>query len=109
MFDIAELSAFVHGFFTICNYADNYLELVSHMTNHMWLIKKFDDDKFPPMVLYHSHSIKEPYHVHCVYDNDNALLCYCEINSHDKLITKRKKLKKLTHLSNKQLIEAIHL
>ena len=77
------------------------------MTNHMWLIKKFEDDRFPPMVLYHSHSANEPYHVHCVYDNDNALLCYIEINNHDKLITKRMILrKKLTQLSNKQLLEA---
>ena len=78
------------------------------MTNHMWLIRKFDDNKFPPMVLYHSHSVNKPYHVHCVYDNDNALLCYSEINCHDKLITNRKKLrKKLTSLTNRQLIEAI--
>ncbi len=108
MFDIAEQLAFNCDSFTIYNFEDDYLEIRSHMTNHMWLVKKFNDDNYPPMVLYHSHSINEPYHVHCVYDNENALLCYVDILNHDKLITKRRNIRnKLTSLSNQQLVNAI--
>ncbi len=108
MFDSAEQFTFNCGSFTIYKFEDDTLEIKSHMTNHMWLVKKFNDAKYPPMVLYHSHSINEPYHVHCVYDNDNALLCYVEITNHDKLITKRRDLRnKLTSLSNQQLVKAI--
>lgn len=108
MFDIAEQSAFNHGHFKIYSFEDDHIVLRSRMTKQMWLVKKFDDDNYPPMVLYHSHGINEPYHVHCVYDNDNALLCYIEITNHDKLITERMKLrKKLTHLTNKELLEAV--
>ncbi len=107
MFDVSEKSAFNHGSFTIISFNDDLLEIKSHMTDHMWLIKKFNNDKYPPMVLYHAHSNTEPYHVHNVYDNDNALLCYIEINNHDKMVSRKTKLrKKLTALSNKQLIAA---
>ena len=108
MFDIAEQSAFIHGHFKIYSLEDDHIVLRSRTTKQMWLIKKFDDENYPPMVLYHSHNITEPYHVHCVYDNDNALLCYIEITNHDKLITQRMKLrKKLTRLTNQQLVEAV--
>ncbi len=108
MFDSAEQFTFNCGSFTIYRFEDDILEIKSHMTSHMWLVKKFNDDNYPPMVLYHSHSKNEPYHVHSVYDNDNALLCYVEITNHDKLITKRRDLRnKLTSLSNQQLVRAI--
>jgi hypothetical protein len=107
MFDIAEESVFKYGPFEILDHQDDYIKLKSDMTGHLWVIKKFYEDGYPPMVLYHSHQKHLDYHVHCVYDSDNALLCYKEITSHDKLITKRRDLRnKVTSLNNKQLIAA---
>ena len=108
MFDIAEQSAFTHGPFTIVKFKEDLIEIRSHITDHMWLIKKFNEDGYPPMVLYHSHSRYIPYHVHNVFDNDNALLCYIEINNHDKMIAKKIELReKITNLTNKELIAAL--
>ncbi len=90
MFDQAEVSAFNYGPFTILDYDFDYIELKSDTTKQYWMVKKFDKDGFPPVVLYHSHH-GEKYHVHFVYDVDNALLPYTEIIQHDKYIVEKKK------------------
>lgn len=108
MFDIAERSAFINGAFTNLTWSNNSLELTSIATSQGWLIKKFNKDGFPPTVLYHKHSPGEPYHVHYVFDSDNALLCYSEIMKHERyIIARNRKRRQTTNLSNIQLLRAI--
>ena len=108
MFDVAEINVFTYGPFTLIDSNNDFILVQSTMTCQFWLIKKFDAVGLPKMVLCHAHSKNDRYHVHCVYDSYDALLCYNEIVTHDKTITQRKELReKLTKLSNKQLIEAV--
>ncbi|WP_022769392.1 hypothetical protein [Butyrivibrio sp. NC2007] len=107
MFDIGEQSAFLSGNFTIIEMNNKYIELKSNATSQYWLVRKFDTDGYPPVVLYHRHNNKEHYHVHFVYAQDNALLPYTEIVKHDKYILKRDaKRKATTQLSNNMLVSA---
>ena len=108
MFDIAEINVFTYGPFTLVDSDHDFVQVQSTMTSQYWLIKKFDAVGLPKMVLCHAHSVNDNYHVHCVYDSYDALLCYNEIITHDKVITERKNLReRLTRLSNKQLVEAV--
>ncbi len=108
MFDIAEISAFSNGPFSVLTMDDDCIELISDTTNQFWMVKKFNKEGYPPVVLYHSHN-GERYHVHFVYEVDNALLCYSEIVQHDKYILKREKRRaKITRLSNKELVAAAY-
>lgn len=107
MFAIGEFAAFSTGPFIIIYSDESTIELESDTTHQFWMVKKFDKDGYPPVVLYHRHGLTEQYHVHFVYEQDNALLAYSEIMQHDKYIMKRDaKRKKITSLSNKQLLYA---
>ena len=109
MFAIGEIAAFTAGSFSIIEINDHKIELKSNDTGRFWLVQKFENSDYPPVVLYHKHSYKEEYHVHFVYDQDNALLAYSEIMQHEKYIMKRdSKRRKITCLSNRQLIAAVY-
>lgn len=107
MFVSCEISVFEYGDFAIIDISKEHIEVKSLLTKQYWLIRKFDKEGYPPVVLFHKHSLGEKYHVHFVYGEDNALLAYSEIRSHDKYVMKRnKKRKMITEKSNMQLLQA---
>ena len=107
MFDQAELSVFEYGDFEIIDISKEHIEIKSNATDQYWLIQKFTSSAFPPVVLFHKHTSGGKYHVHFVYDVDNALLAYSEIRQHDRYILKRdKKRKSITKKTNLQLLQA---
>ena len=107
MFDQAELSVFEYGDFEIIDIRKDHIEIISKATDQYWLIKKFTGVDFPHIVLFHKHTSGGKYHVHFVYDVDNALLAYSEIRQHDRYIIKRdKKRKAITKKTNLQLLQA---
>ena len=89
MFAIVESAAFSTGPLIILYSDESTIELQSETTLQYWMVKKFDKEGYPPVVLYHRHCLNEQYHVHFVYEQDNALLAYSEIMQHDKYIMKR--------------------
>lgn len=107
MFDQAELSVFEYGDFEIIDISKEHIEIKSNATDQYWLIQKFTSNGFPPVVLFHKHTASGKYHVHFVYDEDNALLAYSEIRQHDRYILKRdKKRISITKKTNLQLLQA---
>ncbi len=87
---------------------EDYIEVRSRLSGHDWLVKKFDMEGYPPIVLYHRHSgLGRRYHVHFVFGEDNALLAYSEIMQHERYIRERdEKRLKVTMLSNDTLMRA---
>jgi hypothetical protein len=108
MFANGEKSAFLAGDFVIISMDENKIEMQSGSTGQFWLVRKFDQAGYHPVVLYHKHNENSKYHVHFVYGQDNALLAYSEIRQHDRYILKREaKRKTITKLSNIQLLAAM--
>lgn len=107
MFVQCELSAFNAGDFDLLQVENDVIELKSNTTGQYWLIRKFSENGYPPVVLFHKHSVGDHYHVHFAYGQDNALLAWSEITHHDRYIQKRDAhYKKITQLSKKKLLEA---
>lgn len=108
MFDLGEKAAFTSKDFIKLSEGEDYIEVKSRHTGQDWLVKKFDREGYPPVVLYHRHAGADcRYHVHFVYGDDNALLAYLEIMQHERYIIKRNEKRwKITTLSNRALMQA---
>ncbi len=95
------------GYFDVLNWDDDSVELLSTEISHTWIIKKFDKEGYPGVVLYHSHD-GENYHVHFCYKDQDVYPAVSEIMSHDRYQKKKlKQREKITRLTNKQLMRAI--
>lgn len=92
------------GYFDIIYWGDAWIELMSQDTKHYWIMKKFDKEGYPGLVLYHSHN-GDNYHVHFVYEDTDAMPAVSEIMSHDRYFKKKMKLRnKITQVSNRKLL-----
>lgn len=107
MFDTFEKNIMTCGYFDILNWKNDSVEVMSIDTGHYWVIKKFNKEGYPGLVLYHSHDGKS-YHVHFCYKNQEIAPAVSEIMSHDRYQKKKLKLRnKITKLSNRELLLAI--
>ena len=107
MFDEFEWSVLSCGYFDIIDWNTDFVEVMSVDTEHYWIIKKFDKEGYPGLVLYHSHDGNQ-FHVHFCYEERFIAPAISEIMSHDRYQKKKLKLRnKITKLSNKELMEAI--
>ncbi len=107
MFTEFEKKILTCGYFDVLAWGDDSVEIMSIDTVHYWIIKKFDEEGYPGMVLYHSHD-GERYHVHYCYEEHDAMLAVSEIMSHDRYQKKKMKLRnKITRVSNLELLRAI--
>ena len=107
MFDEFEKNIMTCGYFDILNWMRGSVEAMSRDTGHYWVIKKFDKEGYPGLVLYHSHD-GERYHVHFCYKNQDIAPAVSEIMSHDRY--QKRKLKqrdKVAKMSNNELLRAI--
>ncbi len=107
MFDEFEKNIMSCGYFDILNWKRDSVEAMSRDAGHYWVIKKFDKEGYPGLVLYHSHD-GERYHVHFCYKNQDIAPAVSEIMSHDRY--QKRKLKqrdKITKVSNNELLRAI--
>jgi hypothetical protein len=83
------------------------VEVMSTETKHYWIMKKFDKEGYPGLVLYHSHDGRS-YHVHFCYKEQEIAPAVSEIMSHDRYQKKKLKLRnKITKVSNRELLMAI--
>ena len=95
------------GYFEIIEWKDDSVELMSIDTRHFWIMKKFEKEGYPGLVLYHSHN-GDSYHVHFCYAETDVAPALSEIMSHDRYQKKKLKLRrKITSLSNRELMQAI--
>ncbi len=95
------------GYFDVLYWEDDSVELLSKEISHTWIIKKFDKEGYPGVVLYHSHDGKN-YHVHFCFKDQDAMPAISEIMEHDRYQKKKLKLRnKITQLSNGELLRAI--
>jgi hypothetical protein len=95
------------GYFEVLNMEYDSVEIMSIDTKHYWIIKKFDKDGYPGLVLYHSHDGRS-YHVHFCYKDQEIAPAISEIMSHDRYQKKKLKLRnKITKVSNRELLMAI--
>ncbi|WP_026524714.1 hypothetical protein [Butyrivibrio sp. MB2005] len=95
------------GYFDVLNMKKDSVEVRSPETRHHWIMKKFDKDGYPGLVLYHSHD-GDKYHVHFCYKDQDIAPAVSEIMSHDRYQKKKMKLrKKITKVSNMELMRAI--
>lgn len=107
MFDKFEENLLTCGYFDVLNWGDDSVEVVSKQSRHYWIIKKFDKEGYPGLVLYHSHEGRY-YHVHFCYLEQDIAPAISEILSHDRYIKKKLKLRgKITRVSNAELLRAI--
>ncbi len=95
------------GYFKILHMNRDSVKLLSKEVKHTWIIKKFDKEGYPGVVLYHSHDRKN-YHVHFCFKDQDAMPAISEIMEHDRYQKKKMKLrKKITQVSNDELLRAI--
>lgn len=95
------------GYFDVLYWEDDSVELLSKEISHTWIIKKFDKEGYPGVVLYHSHDGKN-YHVHFCFKDQEIAPAVSEIMSHDRYQKKKLKLRnKITKVSNRELLMAI--
>ncbi|MCR5100479.1 MAG: hypothetical protein K6B41_03890 [Butyrivibrio sp.] len=107
MFDSFEESILSCGYFDVLNWEADSVEVMSIETKHYWLMKKFDKEGYPGLVLYHSHNGRS-YHVHFCYKDQDLAPAVSEIMSHDRYQKKKMKLRnKITKVSNMELMRAI--
>ncbi len=95
------------GYFEVLNMEHDSVEVMSTETKHYWIMKKFDKEGYPGLVLYHSHDGRS-YHVHFCYKEQEIAPAVSEIMSHDRYQKKKLKLRnKITKVSNRELLMAI--
>ena len=95
------------GYFKIRNWNIDSAEVISIDSGHYWIIKKFDKEGYPGLVLYHSHDGRL-YHVHFCYKDHDIAPAVSEIMSHDRYQKKKMKLRnKITKVSNRELMMAL--
>ncbi|MBE5825252.1 MAG: hypothetical protein E7307_01310 [Butyrivibrio sp.] len=95
------------GYFDVLNMEHDSVEVMSPETKHCWIMKKFDKEGYPGLVLYHSHDGRS-YHVHFCYEDQDIAPAVSEIMSHDRYQKKKLKLRnKITKVSNRELLMAI--
>ncbi|PHU35386.1 hypothetical protein CSX01_05315 [Pseudobutyrivibrio ruminis] len=95
------------GYFEIRDWNTDSAEVVSSESGHYWIIKKFDKEGYPGLVLYHSHDGRS-YHVHFCYKDHDIAPAVSEIMSHDRYQKKKMKLRnKITKVSNRELMMAL--
>ena len=95
------------GYFEVLHMDYDSVEVVSPETKHYWIMKKFNREGYPGLVLYHSHD-GEKYHVHFCYKDQEIKPAVSEIMSHDRYQMKKMKLRnKITKVSNHDLMKAI--
>ena len=95
------------GYFEVLNMEHDSVEVMSTETKHYWIMKKFDMEGYPGLVLYHSHD-GSAYHVHFCYKGQEIAPAVSEIMSHDRYQKKKLKLRnKITKVSNRELLMAI--
>lgn len=95
------------GYFEVLHMDYDSVEVVSPETKHYWIMKKFDKEGYPGLVLYHSHDGGK-YHVHFCYKDQDITPAVSEIMSHDRYQKKKMKLRnKITKVSNMELMRAI--
>lgn len=107
IFDEFDVFLVTCGYFDVLNWEDDSVEVMSKETGHYWIIKKFDKEGYPGLVLYHSHD-RERYHVHFCFEGHGVSPAVSEIMSHDRYQKKKLKLiNKITNVSNKELLMVI--
>ena len=107
MFDRFEEYLLSCGYFEIIDWEPDSVEVMSVDTKHHWIMKKFDKEGYPGLVLYHSHD-GDRYHVHFCYKEQEIAPAVSEIMSHDRYQKKKMKLRnKVTQVSNRELVAAI--
>lgn len=95
------------GYFDVIEQGEDSVEVISPETKHHWIMKKFDKEGYPGLVLYHSHD-GDRYHVHFCYKDQEIAPAVSEIMSHDRYQKKKLKLRnKITKVSNRELVAAI--
>ena len=95
------------GYFKIRNWNIDSAEVISIDSGHYWIIKKFDKEGYPGLVLYHSHDGRL-YHVHFCYKDQDIAPAVSEIMSHDRYQKKKLKLRnRITKVSNRELMMAL--
>lgn len=107
MFDQFEEFILSCGYFDVLKWKNDSVEIMSTETGHYWIMKKFDKEGYPGLVLYHSHDGGK-YHVHFCYKDQEIAPAFSEILSHDRYQKKKMKLRnKITKVSNMELMRAI--
>ena len=107
MFDEFEDFLLSCGYFNVVEMNYDSVEVMSTETKHYWIMKKFDKEGYPGLVLYHSHDGRS-YHVHFCYKGQEIAPAISEIMSHDRYQKKKLKLRnKITKVSNGELLRAI--
>ncbi|WP_026661438.1 hypothetical protein [Butyrivibrio proteoclasticus] len=107
MFDKFDVFLINCGYFDVINWENDSVEVMSTETGHYWIMKKFDKEGYPGLVLYHSHDGRS-YHVHFCYKDQEIAPAVSEIMSHDRYQKKKLKLRnKITKVSNGELLRAI--
>lgn len=107
MFDSFEEFILSCGYFDVINWYEDSVEVMSVETKHYWIMKKFDKEGYPGLVLYHSHDGRS-YHVHFCYKDQEIAPAVSEIMNHDRYQKKKLKLRnKVTKVSNRELLMAI--
>ena len=95
------------GYFDVIKMDNDSVVVMSLETRHYWIMKKFDREGYPGVVLYHSHDGGK-YHVHFCYKDQDIAPAVSEIMSHDRYQKKKAKLRnKITKVSNMELLRAI--
>lgn len=108
MFDEFERRLLSCGYFNVLSWGADRVELTSACEGHYWLLKQFEEEGYPGLVLYHSHDKGNFYHVHACYKRQDLTPAITEIINHDNFIKKKyKERKKFTLVSNSALIRAI--
>ena len=107
MFDKFETYLLSCGYFEILNLDIDSVEVMSVDTRHYWIMKKFDKEGYPGLVLYHSHDGYK-YHFHFCYKEKEIAPAVSEIMSHDRYQKKKKRLRDMiTKVSNNELLKAL--
>ncbi len=107
MFDEFEQGLLTCGYFDVISWEVDSVEIMSNSSKHYWILKKFTQEGYPGLVLYHSHEGKY-YHVHFCYPNQDIAPAISEIMEHDRYMKKKLKLRnKITQVSNHELLRAI--
>ena len=107
MFDEFESYLLTCGYFKVIDWKTDSVEVMSTETKHYWIMKKFDKEGYPGLVLYHSHD-GSSYHVHFCYKDKEIAPAVSEIMSHDRYLKKKTKLRnQITKVSNRELMMAI--
>lgn len=83
MFDDFEEKILTCGYFVVVDWQKDQVKLKSIETKHYWIMKKFDKEGYPGLVLYHSHDGRS-YHVHFCYKDQEIAPAVSEIMSHDR-------------------------